>query len=93
MAQVDAIFSKSRRWGYKETIQLWNQVGLDGDLGTNPSVSMAGTQPPAPMGFSRNMHSRTANFKDEVKEQPGSASVVQSVSEDQAGIGTAASAT
>src|SRR5437899_8689080 len=32
MAQVDAIFSKSRRLGHKETIQKWGQVGVDGPL-------------------------------------------------------------
>src|SRR5215470_17058615 len=26
MAQVDAIFSKSRRWGHNENIQLWKQT-------------------------------------------------------------------
>ena len=29
MAQVDAIFSKSRRWGHNENIQLWKQSRLD----------------------------------------------------------------
>ena len=28
MAQVDAIFSKSRRWGHNENIQLWKQAGV-----------------------------------------------------------------
>src|SRR3989475_9862902 len=36
IAQVDAIFSKSRRWGHNENIQFWKQAGLDEGLSDNP---------------------------------------------------------
>ena len=36
MAQVDAIFSKSRRWSHNENIQLWKQAGVADGLGDSP---------------------------------------------------------
>src|SRR3989441_13055110 len=39
--QVDAIFSKSRRWGHNENIQLWKQAGVEEGLGNSP-VSIYG---------------------------------------------------
>ncbi len=87
MGQLDAIFSKSRRWGYKENIQLWNQAGVDGDLGSNPISIYGRNSASGTYGFFKDHALKNGDFKDEVKEQPGSASVVQSVSEDQAGIG------
>jgi len=87
MGQIDAIFSKSRRWGNKENIQLWNQAGLDGELGGNPISIYGRNSASGTYGFFKEHALKNGDFKDEVKEQPGSASVVQSVSEDQAGIG------
>jgi phosphate transport system substrate-binding protein len=77
--QVDAIFSKSRRSGYKEDVKTWGQVGLTEDWASRP-ISLYG----------RNSASGTygnGDYKDEVKEQPGSASVVQGVTVDRFGIG------
>ncbi len=84
MAQVDAIFSKSRRWGHNENIQVWKQVGLD----DNSPISIYGRNSASgTYGFFKEHALKNGDYKDEVKEQPGSASVVQSVSEDQSGIG------
>ncbi len=87
MAQVDAIFSKSRRWGHNENIQLWKQVGLNDDFGNNPISIYGRNSASGTYGFFKDHVLKNGDYKDEVKEQPGSASVVQSVSEDQAGIG------
>jgi phosphate transport system substrate-binding protein len=84
MAQVDAIFSKSRRWGHNENIQFWKQAGWD----DNSPISIYGRNSASgTYGFFKEHALKNGDYKDEVKEQPGSASVVQSVSEDQAGIG------
>ncbi|MDZ4855365.1 MAG: phosphate ABC transporter substrate-binding protein [Nitrospirota bacterium] len=84
MAQVDAIFSKSRRWGHNENIQVWKQVGVD----DNSPISIYGRNSASgTYGFFKEHALKNGDYKDEVKEQPGSASVVQSVSEDQSGIG------
>ncbi len=87
MAQVDAIFSKSRRWGHQENIQSWKQAGLEDDLGNSPISIYGRNSASGTYGFFKEHALKNGDFKDEVKEQPGSASVVQSVSEDQAGIG------
>ncbi|MEP6960269.1 MAG: phosphate ABC transporter substrate-binding protein, partial [Nitrospirota bacterium] len=87
MAQVDAIFSKSRRWGHNENIQLWKQAGLGDGLGNSPISIYGRNSASGTYGFFKEHALKNGDFKDEVKEQPGSASVVQSVSEDQAGIG------
>ena len=87
MAQVDAIFSKSRRWGHPENIQLWKQAGLNDDLGNSPISIYGRNSASGTYGFFKEHALKNGDYKDEVKEQPGSASVVQSVSEDQAGIG------
>ena len=87
MAQVDAIFSKSRRWGHNENIQFWKQTGVEGGLGNDPISIYGRNSASGTYGFFKEHALKNGDFKDEVKEQPGSASVVQSVSEDQAGIG------
>ena len=87
MAQVDAIFSKSRRWGHNENIQFWKQAGSDEGLGNSPISIYGRNSASGTYGFFKEHALKNGDYKDEVKEQPGSASVVQSVSEDQAGIG------
>jgi phosphate transport system substrate-binding protein len=87
MAQVDAIFSKSRRWGHNENIQLWKQAGVEDGLGNSPISIYGRNSASGTYGFFKDHALKNGDFKDEVKEQPGSASVVQSVSEDQSGIG------
>lgn len=87
MAQVDAIFSKSRRWGHNENIQLWKQAGFADGLGNDPISIYGRNSASGTYGFFKEHALKNGDFKDEVKEQPGSASVVQSVSEDQTGIG------
>jgi phosphate transport system substrate-binding protein len=84
LAQLDAIFSKSRRWGYPENIQLWNQAGWD----DNSPISIYGRNSASgTYGFFKEHVLKNGDYKDEVKEQPGSSSVVRSVSEELAGIG------
>ena len=41
LAQVDAVFSKSRRAGYKEDIKTWGQLGLTGEWASRP-ISLYG---------------------------------------------------
>ncbi len=87
MAQVDAIFSKSRRWGHSQNIQFWKQTGWDDGSANNPISIYGRNSASGTYGFFKEHALKNGDFKDDVKEQPGSASVVQSVSEDQAGIG------
>jgi phosphate transport system substrate-binding protein len=87
MAQVDAVFSKSRRFGYKENLQRWGQLGLDGPWATIPISIYGRNSASGTYGFFKEHALKNGDYKDEVKEQPGSASVVQGVTEDRGGVG------
>ncbi len=73
MEQVDAIYSKSRRFGYKWADRPISLYGRNSASGT--------------YGFFKEHALKNGDYKDEVKEQPGSASVVQGVTVDRYGIG------
>jgi phosphate transport system substrate-binding protein len=85
--QVDAIFSKSRRMGYKEDIKTWGQVGLKGDWADRPISLYGRNSASGTYGFFKEHVLGNGDYKDEVKEQPGSASVVQGVTVDRFAIG------
>ncbi|MGH7409611.1 MAG: PstS family phosphate ABC transporter substrate-binding protein [Candidatus Methylomirabilis sp.] len=87
MAQVDAIFSKSRRYGYTEDIKTWGQLGLTGDWANRPISLFGRNSASGTYGFFKEHALKNGDYKDEVKEQPGSASVVQGVTVDRYAIG------
>src|SRR6266704_5629536 len=87
LAQVDAIFSKTRKRGYKQNVTTWGQLGITGDW-TNRPISLYGRNSASgTYGFFKEHTLANGDYKDTVKEQPGSASVVQGVTEDRFGIG------
>ncbi|RPI08439.1 MAG: PstS family phosphate ABC transporter substrate-binding protein [Zetaproteobacteria bacterium] len=85
--QADAIFSKSRRQGYKEDIKTWGQLGLTGDWANRPISLFGRNSASGTYGFFKEHILKNGDYKDEVKEQPGSASVVQGVTVDRYAIG------
>jgi phosphate transport system substrate-binding protein len=87
MPQVDAMFSKTRLLGHKESISQWGQVGLTGEWAAKPVSLYGRNSASGTYGFFKEHALGNGDFKDEVKEQPGSASVVQGVTEDLVGIG------
>ena len=87
MAQVDAIFSKSRRAGYKDNITTWGQLGLTGDWANRPISLFGRNSASGTYGFFKEHALKNGDYKDELKEQPGSASVVQGVAVDRYAIG------
>ena len=87
MAQVDAIFSKSRRHGGKEDITTWGQLGLTGEWAAKPVSLYGRNSASGTYGFFKEHTLKNGDFKDSVKEQPGSASVVQGVTVDRFAIG------
>lgn len=87
MEQVDAIFSKSRRASYKEEIKTWGQLGLTGDWASRPISLFGRNSASGTYGFFKEHTLKNGDYKDEVKEQPGSASVVQGVTVDRYAIG------
>ncbi len=87
MEQVDAIFSKSRRRGGRQDIATWGQLGLTGEWAGRPLSLYGRNSASGTYGFFKEHALRNGDFKDQVKEQPGSASVVQGVTVDRYAIG------
>ena len=87
LAQVEAIFGKTRRRGYKQNVTTWGQLGLTGDWANRPVGLYGRNSASGTYGFFKEHVLMNGDYKDTVKEQPGSASVVQGVSEDRFGIG------
>ena len=86
LAQVDAIFSKTRRRGGKGG-NNWGDLGLTGDWASRPVSIYGRNSASGTYGFFKEHVLKNGDYKDTVKEQPGSASVVQGVTEDRFGIG------
>jgi len=87
LEQVDAIFSKTRKLGYKEDVTTWGQLGATGDWANKPVSLYGRNSASGTYGYFKEIALGKGDYKDTVKEQPGSASVVQGVSEDKFGIG------
>jgi len=87
LPQVDAMFSKSRRWGYKEDVKSWGQLGLAGEWASRPMSLYGRNSASGTYGFFKDHTLKNGDYKDEVKEQPGSASVVQGVTVDRFAAG------
>ena len=85
--QVDAVFSSNRKCGYASNINTWGELGLTGawanrDMQLFGRNSVSGTY-----GDFKKKALCKGDFKMTVNEQPGSASVVQSVTASVNGIG------
>ncbi|MFO0768276.1 MAG: phosphate ABC transporter substrate-binding protein [Nitrospiraceae bacterium] len=87
LQEVDAIFSKSRRQGHPNDIAKWGQVGLTGEWAAAPVSLYGRNSASGTYGFFKEHALKNGDYKDEVKEQPGSASVVQGITEDRFGTG------
>jgi phosphate transport system substrate-binding protein len=86
LQQADAVFSKTRRRGGKD-VKTWGDLGLTGDWATRPVSIYGRNSASGTYGFFKEHVLQTGDYRDTVKEQPGSASVVQGVTEDRFGIG------
>ncbi len=87
LTQVDAIFSTNRKCGATKEIGNWGQLGLGGawakrDIQLYGRNSVSGTY-----GYFKEHALCKGDYKNTVNEQPGSASVVQSVTASLNGIG------
>lgn len=80
MPQVDAVFSSTRKCGYKEDITRWGQLGLTGAWATRDMQLFGRNSVSGTYGYFKEHALCKGDFKTTVNEQPGSASVVQSVS-------------
>lgn len=85
--QVDAIFSVTRKCGFPTDITSWAQLGLTGDW-ANRSIQLYGRNSVSgTYGYFKKKALCKGDYKNNVNEQPGSASVVQGVTKSLNGIG------
>ena len=88
LEQVDALFSKTRKRGAKSDIQSWGSAGVTDPAWVSTPVSLYGRNSASgTYGFFKEHVLAKGDFKDTVKEQPGSASVVMGITEDRGGVG------
>ena len=87
LPQVDAIFSKTRRSEYARDITAWGQLGLKGAWAGAPISLYGRNSASGTYGFFKDHALYKGDYKDQVKEQPGSASVVQGITADRFGVG------
>ena len=86
LPELDAIFSATRKLGH-EDVAKWGQLGVQGDV-ASMNISMYGRN--AASGtyvFFKEEAMGNGDYKNSVKEQPGSAAVVNGIAGDRAGIG------
>ena len=87
LQQVDAIFSKSRKGGLEKDAKTWGDLGLTGGAATQPISLYGRNSASGTYGYFKEHALFKGDYKDTVKEQPGSSSVVQSVGSDKYAIG------
>ncbi|MEY3219573.1 MAG: phosphate transporter substrate-binding protein [Pseudomonadota bacterium] len=85
--QIDSIFSSTRKCGGKEDIVKWGQLGLTGDWAEKTVQLYGRNSVSGTYGYFKEHALCKGDFKNNVNEQPGSASVVQSVTASENGIG------
>ncbi len=87
IADVDAIFSSTRKCGSKQNVNKWGDLGLTGTWANRKIQIYGRNSVSGTYGYFKKKALCKGDFKNNVNEQPGSASVVQSVSSSLNGIG------
>ncbi|MEW6487264.1 MAG: phosphate ABC transporter substrate-binding protein [Thermodesulfobacteriota bacterium] len=87
LQQVDAIFSKNRKGGYPKDLLTWGDLGLTGEWASKPISIYGRNAASGTYGYFKERSLFGGDYKDSVKEQPGSSSVVQGVASDKYAIG------
>lgn len=86
LPQVDAIFSSTRKLKHDD-VANWGQLGLTGNW-ANLGISMYGRNAASgTYSFFKEEALGKGDYKNSVKEQPGSAAVVNGIAGDKSGIG------
>ena len=80
IAQVDAIFSNTRLCGGAADIKTWGDLGLTGEWAAKPIQLFGRNSVSGTYGYFKEEALCKGDYKANVNEQPGSASVVQSIS-------------
>ena len=87
LQQVDAVFSKTRKGGLNKDAATWGDVGLTGEWANKPISLYGRNSASGTYGYFKEVALFNGDYKDTVKEQPGSSTVVQGVASDKGGLG------
>ena len=87
IAQVDSIFSATRRCGLQTPATHWGDLGLEGSWNERPIQLYGRNSVSGTYGYFKKVGLCSGDFRNNVNEQPGSASVVQAVASSLNGIG------
>ncbi len=86
LEQLDGLFSKTYKSG-SENITTWGDVGLTGEWASKPISLYGRNSASGTYGYFKKHALFKGDYKDTVKEQPGSSAVVQGVANDKYAIG------
>jgi len=87
MKEVDAVFSSTRKCGLSKAVNKWGDLGMTGAWGNRDMQLYGRNSVSGTYGYFKETALCKGDFKTNVNEQPGSASVVQSISGSINGIG------
>ncbi len=87
LQQVDAIFSSTRNGGADAAVSTWGDVGMEGDWANQPISLYGRNSASGTYGYFKQVALFDGDFRAEVREQPGSSTVVQGVGSDLYAIG------
>lgn len=88
LPEIDAIFSNTRRLGHPAAITTWGEAGLTGDWRNRPISLYGRNSVSGTYGLFKSIALGGGDFDgNRYQEQPGSSTVVQSVTADRFGIG------
>ena len=87
LQQVDAIFSKTRKGGAPAELRTWGDLGLTGEWANKPISLYGRNSASGTYGYFKEHALFKGDYRDDVKEQPGSSSVVQAVASDKYAMG------
>lgn len=86
LRQLDGIFSKTRKSGEKD-VKTWGDLGLTGEWADKPISLYGRNSASGTYAYFKEVALFQGDYKDTVKEQPGSSAVVQGVASDRYAIG------
>ena len=70
LAQVEAIFGKSRKRGFKANVTTWGQLGLEGEWAAKPIGLYGRNSASGTYGFFKELSSRTATTRTPSRSSP-----------------------
>ena len=85
--QIDAIFSKTRKGGAAKEIRTWGDLGLTGEWATKPISLYGRDSASGTYSYFKEHPLFNGDFRDDVKEMPGSSNVIDSVANDRYAMG------